>query len=44
MPRGSKTHRCYEKLKGKHGKGSAAAICQSSTGRSLKTNKRLKKK
>lgn len=42
MPKGTKVHRCYEKLKGKKGKGSAAAICQKSTGQSLKTGKPLK--
>lgn len=41
MPKGTKVHRCYEKLKGK-GKGRAAAICQKSTGQSLKTGKRSK--
>ena len=42
MPKGTKVHRCYEKLKGKKGKGSAAAICQKSTGQSLKTGKPIK--
>jgi hypothetical protein len=40
MPKGTKVHRCYDKLK-KKGKGSAAAICQKSTGQSLKTGKAL---
>lgn len=44
MPKGTKVHRCYEKLKGKMGKGKAAATCQKSTGQSLKTGRRTKKK
>lgn len=44
MPAGTKVDRCYQKLKGKKGKGSAAAICQKSTGQSLKTGKRPKGK
>jgi hypothetical protein len=39
MPKGTKVHRCYEKLKKKKGKASAARICQASTGQSLKTGK-----
>lgn len=42
MPKGTRVERCYTKLKGKRGKGSAAAICQSSTGQSLATGKKLK--
>lgn len=41
MPKGTKVDRCYQKLKGTKGKGSAAAICQSSTGQSLATGKKL---
>lgn len=41
MPKGTRVHDCYDKLKGEKGKGSAAAICQSSTGQSLKTGKEL---
>lgn len=41
MPSGTPVDRCYQKLKGKHGKGSAAAICQSSTGMSLKTGRKI---
>lgn len=43
MPKGTPVERCYEKLKPK-GKGLAAAICQKSTGKSLKTGKPPKKK
>lgn len=39
MPTGTRVDRCYQKLKGTKGKSSAAAICQSSTGQSLKTGK-----
>lgn len=39
MPAGTPVERCYQKLKGKKGKGSAAAICQKATGTSLKTGK-----
>lgn len=44
MPKGTKVERCYTKLKGKMGKGSAAAVCQKSTKQSLATGKSLKKK
>lgn len=44
MPKGSKVDRCYQKLKGSKGKESAARICQSSTGQSLKTGKPPKKR
>jgi len=45
MPKNSKVGKCYDKLvsKGKS-KGSAAAICQSSTGQSLKTGRKPKKR
>jgi len=43
MPKGTKVDRCYQKLKGSKGKGSAAAICQTSTGQNLMTGKPLKK-
>lgn len=39
MPKGTKVHRCYDKLKKKKDKASAAKICQASTGQSLKTGK-----
>ena len=43
MPKGTKVHKCYESVK-KSGKsaGSAARICQASTGQSLKTGKKPK--
>jgi len=43
MPKGTRVEKCYEKLKESRGKGSAAAICQKSTGQSLSTGKSLKK-
>lgn len=44
MPKGTKVERCYQDLK-KEGRseGSAAAICQASTGLSLKTGRKPKK-
>jgi len=45
MPKGTKTHRLYEKLKERgYSKGSAAKISQSVTGKSLKTGKKPKKR
>lgn len=45
MPKGTRVHRCYKKLRRKgKGKGSAARICQTSTGQSLKTGRKPKKK
>jgi hypothetical protein len=44
MPKGTPVERCYTKLKGSKGKGSAAAICQASTGLSLATGKKPKGK
>jgi hypothetical protein len=41
MPHGSKVDRCYQKLKGDKGESSAAAICQSSTGQSLRTGRKI---
>lgn len=45
MPKGTRVERCYTKLtsQGKS-KGSAAAICQSSTHQSLKSGKTIVKK
>lgn len=44
MPKGTKVERCYQKVKASgKSKGSAAAICQKSTGQSLKTGKKPKK-
>lgn len=40
MPKNSRVGRCYDKLVGSgKSKGSAAAICQSSTGQALATGK-----
>ena len=44
MPAGTKVDKIYQALKGKVGKGEAAAIAQSKTGLSLKTGKKPKKK
>lgn len=44
MPKGTKVEKCYTKLKGKHGKASAAKICQASTGQALSTGKPPKHK
>jgi hypothetical protein len=45
MPKGTPVDRCYQKLvkKGK-AKGSAAAICQKSTGKALATGRKPKGK
>ena len=40
MPKGSPVERCFQKVKAEgHSEESAARICQSSTGTSLKTGK-----
>lgn len=44
MPKGTRVDRCYQDLKKSKGKSSAAAICQKSTGQSLKTGKKLPSK
>ena len=45
MPKGTKVERCYTKLKkGGASSGKAAAICQKSTGLSLATGKKPKRK
>ena len=44
MPTGTRVDRCYQKLKGKKGTSSAAAICQKRTRQSLATGKKLPKK
>ena len=44
MPTGTSVDRCYQKLKGQKGEGHAAAICQASTGQSLKTGQSLAEK
>ncbi len=43
MPKGSKVGRCYDELKKTKSKGAAAAICQKSTGQSLKTGRPIRK-
>jgi hypothetical protein len=43
MPTGTRVDRCYQRLKASRGKGSAAAICQSSTGQSLRSGRKLKR-
>lgn len=45
MPKGTKVHRCYKKMRKKGAsKGKAARVCQKSTGQSLKTGKKPKSK
>ena len=44
MPKGSKVDKCFQKLKKSKGAASAAKICQSSTGESLKTGKKPRRK
>ena len=44
MPEGTKVDKCYKRVKKSKGAGTAAAICQSSTGQSLKTGKPIVKK
>ena len=40
MPKGTKVHRCFEKVKAKGASpGKAARICQASTGQALATGK-----
>jgi len=43
MPKGTRVERCYNQLKAKRGKSSAAAICQKSTHQSLATGRRRTK-
>jgi len=44
MPKGTKVDSCFQKVKKEgHSAGSAAAICQSSTGEILKTGKPINK-
>ena len=43
MPKGTRVHRCVEKVKAKGGVN-PYAVCQESTGQSYKTGKPLKKK
>ena len=44
MPKGTKVHRCVQKVKAKGGNVNPYAVCQESTGQSYKTGKPLKKK
>lgn len=44
MPKGTKVERCFQSLRGKYGDAMAAAICQESTGQSLKTGRKPKQK
>lgn len=46
MPKGSKVHKCFEKVKAKEGgdAGKAARICQAATGQSLQTGRKPKGK
>lgn len=44
MPKGTKVEKCFKKLKPSRGAASAARICQSSTGQSLKTGRKPKRK
>jgi len=43
MPKGTRVHRCVEKLKKSGKKGNPYKICQSATGQSYKTGKPLKR-
>lgn len=44
MPKGSKVDRCFQKNKRKMGASKAARVCQKSTGQSLKTGRKPKRK
>lgn len=45
MPRGSRVHRCFEKIKQETGDaGKAARICQSATGQVLATGRKPRSK
>jgi len=44
MPKGTRVHRCVQKLKESTKAGNPYAICQSATKESYKTGKPLKKK
>jgi hypothetical protein len=45
MPKGTRVHKLYTKLRGKgYSKGKAARIAQSKTGQSLKTGRKPKRK
>ncbi len=42
MPKGTKVHKCVEKVKAKGGSVNPYAVCQKATGQSFKTGKKLK--
>lgn len=44
MPKGTRVHRCVDKLKSKMGEGKAIATCQKSTKQSYATGRSTKKK
>lgn len=44
MPKGTKVHRCVERVKERGDNVNAYAVCQAKTGQSYKTGKPLKKK
>ena len=44
MPKGTRVDKCFQKLRRTRGDASAARICQSSTGQSLKTGRKPKRK
>jgi hypothetical protein len=44
MPKGTKVHKCVEKVKAKGSKVNPYAVCQASTKQSYKTGKPLKSK
>ena len=45
MPKGTRVHKCVDKVKRKHAKGvNPYAVCQAATGQSFATGKPLKKK
>jgi hypothetical protein len=43
MPKGTKVHRCVQRLKKKRGIN-PYAVCQAATGQSYKTGRKIKKK
>jgi len=44
VPKGTRVHRCVEKVKAKGGNVNPYAVCQKSTGQSYATGKTLRKK
>ena len=43
MPKGTKVHKCVEKMKARGGSANPYAVCQAATGQSYKTGKPLGK-